>query len=47
MPIEVVSALLGHASVTTTASIYGHLSVQDARAAMEAAGWFTGSEVTW
>ena len=46
-PIEVVSALLGHASVTTTASIYGHLTAEDARRTLEAAGWFTGSEVTW
>jgi site-specific recombinase XerD len=45
--IEVVSALLGHSSVTTTTAIYGHLSVEDARAALEAAGWFTGTEVTW
>ena len=47
VPIEVVSALLGHASVTTTASVYGHLTVEDARAALQAAGWFTGREVTW
>jgi integrase/recombinase XerD len=47
VPIEVVSKLLGHASVTTTSAIYGHLTVEDARAALEAAGWFTGSEVTW
>lgn len=47
VPIEVVAMLLGHASVTTTLSIYGHLSAQDARRALEAAGWFTGGEVTW
>jgi site-specific recombinase XerD len=47
VPIEVVSALLGHASVTTTASVYGHLTAEDARKSLEAAGWFTGSEVTW
>jgi len=48
VPIEVVSKLLGHSSITTTSSIYGHLTVEDARKAMEAAGWFsaTGSEVT-
>ena len=34
--------LLGHASITTTADIYGHLSVEDARRAPGAAGWFTG-----
>ena len=47
VPIEVVSKLLGHASITTTSAIYGHLSVEDARQALEAAGWFTGREVTW
>jgi integrase/recombinase XerD len=45
--LEVVSALLGHASVTTTEQIYGHLSVEDARRVLETAGWFTGNEVTW
>jgi len=39
--------LLGHASITTTSAIYGHLTVEDARKALEAAGWFTGSAVTW
>lgn len=47
IPIEVVSRLLGHSSVTTTLSVYGHLTVEDARAALEKAGWFTGNEVTW
>jgi integrase/recombinase XerD len=46
VPIEVVSKLLGHASVTTTLSVYGHLTAEDARKALEAAGWFTGGEVT-
>jgi integrase/recombinase XerD len=45
VPIEVVSMVLGHASVTTTLSIYGHLSAEDARRALQAAGWFTGGEV--
>ena len=45
--IEVVSKLLGHSSVTTTSAIYGHLTAEDARAALEKAGWFTGREVTW
>jgi len=45
--IEVVSKLLGHSSVTTTSATYGHLTVEDARAALEKAGWFTGREVTW
>jgi len=47
VPIEVVSRLLGHASITTTSAVYGHLTVEDARGALEAAGWFTGREVTW
>lgn len=45
VPIEVVSKLLGHSSVTTTSSVYGHLTVEDARQALEDAGWFTGREV--
>jgi integrase/recombinase XerD len=47
VPVEVVSRLLGHSSVTTTSAIYGHLTAQDARAAMEKAGWLTGREVSW
>jgi len=47
VPIEVVSALLGHSSVAVTSSVYGHLTVQDARAALEKAGWLTGNEVSW
>jgi site-specific recombinase XerD len=46
-PIEVVSALLGHSSVATTVDVYGHLSVEDARRALEAAGFLTGREVAW
>jgi integrase len=45
--IEVVSKLLGHSSVTTTSAIYGHLTAEDARAALEKAGWLTGKEVSW
>jgi integrase/recombinase XerD len=45
--IEVVSTLLGHSSVTTTSAIYGHLTAEDARAALEKAGWLTGKEVQW
>lgn len=44
-PAEVVSKLLGHASVTTTMTVYGHLSVEDARAALERAGWFDEPQV--
>ena len=45
--VEVVSKLLGHSSVTTTSATYGHLTVEDARRALEKAGWLTGREVTW
>ena len=37
-PVEVVSRLLGHASVTTTVEVYGHLSVEDARQTLGAGG---------
>lgn len=43
--MESVKELLGHASITTTVDTYGHLTVEDARATLEAAGWFTGTEV--
>jgi integrase/recombinase XerD len=45
VPIEVVSKLLGHADITTTAAVYGHLSAEDARKSLEEAGWFTGREL--
>jgi len=45
VPIEVVSMLLGHASVTTTLEIYGHLTAEDARRVLESAGWFSNSQV--
>ena len=45
VPIEVVSRLLGHADLTTTSTVYGHLTAEDARKALEQAGWFTGQEV--
>ena len=41
VPVEVVSALLGHASVTTTSSTYAHLSVTDTRASLVRAGVLT------
>jgi integrase/recombinase XerD len=47
VPVEVVSALLGHSSVAVTSSVYGHLTAEDARAALEKAGWLTGREVQW
>lgn len=43
--MENVKELLGHASITTTIDTYGHLTVEDARATLYAAGWFTGREV--
>ena len=36
--VEVVSKLLGHASIATTGDAYSHLSVQDTRRALVAAG---------
>jgi integrase len=47
VPIEVVSTLLGHSSVSVTSSVYGHLTAEDARAALEKAGWLAGREVSW
>lgn len=44
-PLEVVSTLLGHASVTTTLGVYGHLTAEDARAALDKAGWFADTTV--
>lgn len=43
--METVKECLGHASITTTIDAYGHLTVEDARRTLEAAGWFTGREV--
>jgi len=45
--MESVKELLGHASIATTIDTYGHLTVEDARKTLEAAGWFTGQEVKW
>jgi integrase/recombinase XerD len=49
VPVEVVSKVLGHSSISTTMAVYGHLTAEDACRALEAAGWFsaTGSEVRW
>jgi len=47
VPVEVVSKLLGHSSVAVTSAVYGHLTAEDARAALEKAGWLAGREVTW
>jgi len=43
--MESVKKLLGHSSITTTIDAYSHLTVEDARKTLEAAGWFTGREV--
>jgi len=47
VPIGTVSAILGHASITTTLQVYGHLTSEDARRVLEAAGWFAGRQVSW
>jgi integrase/recombinase XerD len=47
VPIEMVSAILGHSSITTTSQTYGHLSSEDARRALEEAGWFSRRQVSW
>jgi len=47
VPVEIVSTLLGHSSVAVTSAVYGHLTVEDARAALEKAGWLTGKDVSW
>ena len=44
-PVEVVSKLLGHASVSTTSTTYAHLDVEDARQALTRAGWFSDTQV--
>ncbi len=43
--MESVKELLGHASISTTLDTYGHLTVEEARRTLEAAGWYTGREV--
>lgn len=37
--VEVVQTLLGHSSTATTSRAYAHLDVEDARAALDKAGW--------
>jgi site-specific recombinase XerD len=46
VPVEVVSKLLGHASLTTTVKTYAHISSDDARRALTDAGWFETRKVT-
>lgn len=43
--MDSVKELLGHASITSTVDTYGHLTIEDASATLEDAGWFTGREV--
>jgi len=43
-PIETVATLLGH-SVSATTQLYGHLTVEDARRMLEAAGRLPGRQV--
>jgi site-specific recombinase XerD len=42
---EAVKELLGHAHISTTIDIYGHLTVEDTRRALEQAGWFADRKV--
>jgi site-specific recombinase XerD len=44
VPIEIVSKLLTHRSVTTTCDTYLHLSVEDVRAELVRAGVWTPPE---
>jgi site-specific recombinase XerD len=46
VPIEIVSKLLTHASVTTTSQTYVHLGVEDLRAELTRAGAFADPEAT-
>jgi integrase/recombinase XerD len=39
VPLEVVSKLVTHRSITTTADIYSHLDAEDLRSELDAAGW--------
>jgi len=39
VPLEVVSKLVTHRSITTTADTYSHLDAEDLRRELEAAGW--------
>jgi integrase len=41
--VEVVSKLLGHASISTTGDTYSHLSIEDARRALVSAGVLDGN----
>ena len=38
IPIHIVSRQLGHSSINVTADVYGHVSDDGARAAMETLG---------
>ena len=44
LSLEVVSKLVTHSSITTTADTYSHLDAVDLRAELDAAGWsWTGA----
>ncbi len=43
VPVEVVAELLGHSSSQTTQEVYSHLTVEDHRRALVAAGVFDGA----
>ncbi len=42
--VEVVQHLLGHVSIATTGDAYAHLTVEDARRALVAAGWLSAQD---
>jgi integrase len=44
VPIEIVSKMMTHASVTTTSQTYVHLGVEDLRAELTRAGALPGTE---
>ena len=44
VPLEVLSRLLTHGSVQTTAGIYVHTTVEDLRRELELAGWLAPLE---
>jgi integrase/recombinase XerD len=46
VPLEVLSRLLTHSSLQTTAGIYVHTSVEDLRGELERAGWLPPLEAT-
>ncbi|MCA1698497.1 MAG: tyrosine-type recombinase/integrase, partial [Actinobacteria bacterium] len=39
VPLEIVSKLVMHSSISTTADTYSHLDAADLRAELQAVGW--------